>query len=182
MSYDQYLRYIHGYNGKYHENQIGNVLIVKCKGQYGDVHNYESILIADDTHPKGRYRKLVHRVIMQHILGRKLKRCEVIRHLDGNTLNNKPTNLSLVNEYHKFEMSDFVDKPLKQLARERGVTLMHVEWERMKYGKKISEMRIDKFKEMGIVEDYKTMTQKAICKKYGATKGYVRRLKKKLLC
>lgn len=36
-----------------------------------------------------------HRVVMERILGRKLKKGEVVHHIDGNKKNNKPSNLEL---------------------------------------------------------------------------------------
>jgi hypothetical protein len=37
-----------------------------------------------------------HRVVAGKILGRKLLRTEVVHHIDGNTLNNSPSNLAVM--------------------------------------------------------------------------------------
>lgn len=48
----------------------------------------------------------VHDVIMEAIMGRKLSYCEVVHHIDGNTTNNDPMNLKIMNQgdhlrYHR---------------------------------------------------------------------------------
>ena len=45
------------------------------------------------TKTRGRH---THRVVMEAILGRKLRRSEVVHHKDGNILNNHPDNLELL--------------------------------------------------------------------------------------
>ena len=40
--------------------------------------------------------RLVHRVVMERVLGRKLDSAEHVHHIDGNGLNNDPSNLMLV--------------------------------------------------------------------------------------
>lgn len=44
-----------------------------------------------------------HRLIMQRIIGRKLKTDEHVHHIDGNKTNNKPSNLQIISasEHHK---------------------------------------------------------------------------------
>lgn len=46
--------------------------------------------------PKTGERKHVHRWVMQQVSGRKLRTGEVVHHIDGDTWNNKPHNLLLL--------------------------------------------------------------------------------------
>jgi len=54
------------------------------------MHNFGYVLMKT---PDGW--KLAHRIIMEHILGRKLTRREVVDHIDGDRTNNDPENLRL---------------------------------------------------------------------------------------
>lgn len=44
------------------------------------------------SYPK-LYGRHIHRIVAEAVLGRKLKRGEVVHHIDGNRLNNRPENL-----------------------------------------------------------------------------------------
>lgn len=55
-----------------------------------------------------------HRLVMEQMLGRKLERCELIHHKDGNSLNNLQTNLQVVStashNKHHFSISTWAIK------------------------------------------------------------------------
>jgi hypothetical protein len=53
--------------------------------------------------PRGRWR-LEHRVVMEKILGKKLKTSEHVHHLNGDTLDNHPSNLRLVSNSAHFHI------------------------------------------------------------------------------
>lgn len=64
----------------------------------------------------------VHRVVAEQQLGRRLRRGEVVHHIDGNPANNSPDNLevcssaSVHRRHHRRSHRDQVtaDRPLKQ--------------------------------------------------------------------
>ena len=67
------------------------------------VKGYVYIYMPD--HPKATKKGYVleHRVVMEKILGRHLKDTETVHHIDGDTQNNEPTNLMLMDDecYHR---------------------------------------------------------------------------------
>jgi hypothetical protein len=68
-------------------------------GRYIDVHGYVMILI--ESGPRNgsgwkKYRK-EHIIVMESHLGRKLRKGEIVHHIDGNRQNNDISNLSLLN-------------------------------------------------------------------------------------
>lgn len=71
---------------------------------YTDYHGYTQVWLGKEESRKyGREDGYVaeHRKIMQDKIGRKLKRGEIIHHIDGDRLNNSPSNLYLCSSvYH----------------------------------------------------------------------------------
>jgi len=70
------------------------------KGGYKNSQGYRFIKIG--IH-KGEY-EAEHRIVMEKYLGRKLKRNEIIHHIDGNRLNNKIDNLILCSLREHFKI------------------------------------------------------------------------------
>lgn len=58
----------------------------------------------------------LHRLIMEHKLGRKLQSHEIVHHIDGNPLNNHPDNLSLesISSHMKIHDEDRIRNELGQ--------------------------------------------------------------------
>jgi hypothetical protein len=69
----------------------------KCSGNYY-INNsgYKSYYIGDKSYKGGYVTE--HRIIMELHLGRRLKKGEVVHHIDGNKLNNNINNLLLLNK------------------------------------------------------------------------------------
>lgn len=71
-------------------------------------------LIYKPEHPLATMRGYIreHRLIMETHLGRYLDRCEVVHHIDENTLNNKLSNLELLSgtEHRRKHLKDNVHK------------------------------------------------------------------------
>jgi hypothetical protein len=69
----------------------------RWKGGRGTDGRYISILL-----PNGR-RRHEHRLIAERVLGRPLTRSECVHHIDGNGLNNAPSNLIIMDRsYHRW--------------------------------------------------------------------------------
>ena len=63
-------------------------------------------------------KKFVHRAVMEQVLGRKLRSDEIVHHIDGNKLNNDPSNLMIVTreEHARIHSEDIKrDKAVLQL-------------------------------------------------------------------
>ena len=67
-------------------------------------HNYKGAHLLTDGYlgyniKNKKYR--LHRLIMENYIGRKLKKSEVVHHVDGNKLNNNIDNLEIIRDgYH----------------------------------------------------------------------------------
>jgi len=72
----------------YHCHQIGE----GRKG--GEVTGSKTKGQGKKSYPKDHSRHL-HRVLAERLLGRKLRKKEVVHHIDGNILNNDPLNLAV---------------------------------------------------------------------------------------
>jgi len=71
-------------------------LVAKIKHSWIDANGYPTMSTGKQT------QKSVHRFVVEQALGRKLKRTEVVHHIDGNKLNNKRNNLVVcTDKYHK---------------------------------------------------------------------------------
>ena len=82
----------------------------KNHGWKGGVHKSNGYLV------RTKDKKKIHRSIVSRVIGRKLKRSEVVHHIDGDRSNNKNNNLLLcTNSYHAFlhrRMDILNNKPL----------------------------------------------------------------------
>jgi hypothetical protein len=52
-----------------------------------------------------------HRIVAEKILGRKLKRGEIVHHIDGNKSNNHPSNLEVMTQSEHCKAHDFGHHP-----------------------------------------------------------------------
>jgi hypothetical protein len=75
-----------------------------------------------------------HRIIVERFLGRKLKKGEVIHHINNNKLDNRTENLKIMTktEHHKFHSNNFgkeysrkMSKIKKKWVKEVGFTAEH---------------------------------------------------------
>lgn len=57
----------------------------------------------------------IHRVIAEMILGRKLKKGEIVHHIDGNKLNNSPKNLMVLKSQAEHCKLHFTKKGVKKI-------------------------------------------------------------------
>jgi len=80
-----------------HPRWKGGKILHKCSD--GQVY----ILIKNPHHPYTNYHGYVleHRLVMEKKLGRFLKSTEIVHHKDGNTLNNKISNLKIFKSNRK---------------------------------------------------------------------------------
>lgn len=66
-----------------------------------------------------------HDLVMMRFLGRKLKKNEVVHHIDGNKLNNDIKNLSLMTRNEHTKLHNKFEKTIKQCARCGDVKVIH---------------------------------------------------------
>jgi len=158
---------------KYHPEQIGCVHKNKNTDNYGVVRYYEMILVPSDKTKSGFRSIMLHRVIMENMIGRPLLRTEIIGHKDGNTLNNVEDNLFIFN-LDKGDMRIMLyDHSLKQIAKHYGITISHVEYLRKKFGQSCKEIRLAKHFADGMFGDLKTMALKDVAKKHKVSIAYI---------
>lgn len=88
--------------------------------------------------PDGKGGKLlVHRLVMEKMLGRKLKRDELVHHIDGNPLNFEPDNLEVITKSEHFRSHLLVrgigsldDKGIKHLNGHLKKYGLHIAFQR----------------------------------------------------
>lgn len=78
-----------------------------------------------------RRQRFEHRLVMEKVLGRPLLKTEVVHHIDGNGLNNDPTNLELMTQAEHVREHLLVgpktwDFPLALKMREQGSTFQEI--------------------------------------------------------
>jgi HNH endonuclease len=71
----------------------------------------------------GKKRPL-HRLVMEEQLGRPLRSDEIVRHRDGDLVNNDPTNLVVLSRREHFELSMATEA--KRPGRNRRRTMLYV--------------------------------------------------------
>ena len=87
--------------GKHHTKEVKVILSSqKFKRGWSLTEGYIRL------YEKGNRGQLLHRKIMEEILGRKLKRSEVVHHINQNRTDNRPKNLQVMSigehiKYHK---------------------------------------------------------------------------------
>ncbi len=96
---------------------------------YIDYHGYRQIWLGKDESVKyGRKDGYVieHRKVVQDIIGRPLKKGEIIHHIDGDKLNNVPENLYLCSSvYDHRDIHINLEKVAFELFREGLITFNH---------------------------------------------------------
>jgi len=74
----------------------------------------------------GRRERVCH-IVMEQELGRKLKRGEVVHHIDGNNRNDTPSNLMLLGR----DKHTALEREIEQHIREKGAR-PSVQWQKKK--------------------------------------------------
>ncbi len=78
---------------------------------------------------KGTRHITLHRVILERILGRKLRIGEECDHIDGNGLNNRRGNLRLVDHRRNMRNSHNRQSTTKASERQRQLNLLKFSWQ-----------------------------------------------------
>ena len=73
------------------------------------------------------HRKRVCHIVMEQELGRKLKRGEVVHHIDGNNRHDNPSNLMLLDR----DKHTALEREIEQHIREKG-SRPSVQWQKKK--------------------------------------------------
>lgn len=144
------------------------------------VNGYRLIFIPEykNTYIKDNWNGWIfeHRYIMEIHLGRKLKRQEIIHHIDGNKLNNNISNLKLTTQNNHMK----IHNPKKiTYCIDCGVELSYYKHNRCMKCYRLSQRKVVWPTKEQLKEDIDTLSFVAIGKKYGVSDNAVRKWAKK---
>lgn len=112
----------------------------------------------------------VHRFVMEKFIGRKLKRTEIVHHIDGNKLNNTISNLEIMtlSQHSAMHATELNRNPIIREQKRRSAIQSNLT--------RYKKMALNRDQVLEIIKVGKTKTQKELSSIYNVHKSTISRI------